>query len=666
MYAYVCSATLKFDQMVTDYEVWRNDTGAILNTFAAVEQATVERIKNAYEKAIKRGKLRMRPLSGGDAWDEFYFVLTDSEVLVMEKNSSGQMEVFDLYEIHPSCSVFETNLGPFAFELVTSSKVLHVMSDSRESTTAWIHAIRNSISNSVPKADDPLLQAALNRLEEDVFYDVSFHEDKPLGVVLERSGEWAIVKLSNFRDTGVSIGSALTSINGESCILKPYAATIDKLKNWRPPLHLGFRRAPKKTGFLVKLARQRRGSNAKNWKRRFFVLEEGRLVYKEVDSADSPIKGDVSLMGSAVSLVSSVETGKFFCFRVVSGVTSLTMQGETLDEMMDWASCLYHAIAIANGGAHILGIERKRVDEEEARIRAKQAAIAEKARLEQERLETEAREKAEREARAKAAEEEAIRRQALAEAERLKLEEADRKQQAIEKANGQLKYAMGLADMKALSQAIEEVNTCEFITEVTLLPDATSLLLQLTERESARLEATKHLDEVLSAVTFDSLSELSEAIDRAETSNVDFELINSSRSKLSSMRHEKAMIDNVKRSMTSACEARSTSAIEEALNSAGSINYSGPELTVAQQLLVELMQEEERRIQEENERLAAEAALLDAEMEAANNENVTTDASQPQVDDDEEEYEDRNPKENSEDEREPEVRVTLFSQIDLL
>jgi hypothetical protein len=304
------------------------------------------------------------------------------------------MEVFDLYEIHPSCSVFETNLGPFAFELVTSSKVLHVMSDSIESTTAWIHAIRNSIANSVPKADDPLLQAALNRLEEDVFYDVSFHEDKPLGLLLERSGEWAIVKLSNFRDTGISIGSALTSINGESCILKPYAATIDKLKNWRPPLHLGFRRAPKKSGFLVKLARQRRGSNSKNWKRRFFVLEEGRLVSKEVDSADSPIKGNVSLMGSAVSLVSSVETGKFFCFRVVSGITSLTMQGETLDEMMDWASCLYHAIAIANGGAHILGIERKRVDEEEARIRANQAAIAEKARLEQERLETEAREKA--------------------------------------------------------------------------------------------------------------------------------------------------------------------------------------------------------------------------------------------------------------------------------
>jgi hypothetical protein len=64
----------------------------------------------------------------------------------------------------------------------------------------WIHAIRTwSIAHRQPEIDDPLLQAeaALVRMEADVFYEFSFHEtNKPLGVVLERSGEWAIVRLS--------------------------------------------------------------------------------------------------------------------------------------------------------------------------------------------------------------------------------------------------------------------------------------------------------------------------------------------------------------------------------------------------------------------------------------------------------------------------------------
>src|SRR3546814_20048468 len=77
------------------------------------------------------------------------------------------------------------------------------------------------------------------------------------------------------------------------------------------------------------------------------------------------MKGEVQLMGSAVSLVSYAETGQYFCFRVVAGITSLVMQGLTVDDMMDWASTLYHAIAIANGGAYLLEMERNRLASEE-------------------------------------------------------------------------------------------------------------------------------------------------------------------------------------------------------------------------------------------------------------------------------------------------------------
>jgi hypothetical protein len=581
----------------------------------------VKRIENAYENATKRGKLRMRPAKGGDIWDEYYFVLTMSELVVMDKKSDGQMEVVDLYEIHPNCSVFETNLGLYAFELVTPKKVLHVMSDSRESSSAWIHAIRASISNSTPEENDPLLTAALAKLDEDIFYDVSFLEDKPLGVVLERSGEWAIVKLSNSRDTGVSVGSALTSINGESCVLKSYAQTIERLKNWRPPLHLGFRRAPRKTGYLVKLSRQRRGNTQKNWQRRFFSLGDGRLMYKETETA-TEVKGDVPLMGSAVSLVPSSETGKFFCFRLVSGVTSLTIQGETMDEMMDWASTLFHAIAIANGGSHILGLERKRVEAELARQRAREEAIAAKQRAEAEALrikqETEARLRAEEEARRKAIEEETKRRAALAEEERLRLEALDRKQKEIDDAIRLLNSAMADLNISALNEAIASVDSSPHKEEITLLSDAKSLVADLQAKEEAarraQAEAQTTLQTEFNNASIDSLESFALAISRAEEHKVDQTLVDDSRNKLITLRKEKAMNDEVKASLESAIAFASIDSLIEALMSAATINLQDQLVDAAQALLAQLQVEEEKRKAEENARLAAEAAVLDAEM----------------------------------------------------
>jgi hypothetical protein len=621
------SLGLRFDQNNHEYVIWKNGIDAILSKYAAFEKATVERLENAYENATKRGKLRMRPQKGGDIWDEYYFVLTATELLVMEKNSENQMVVIDLYEIHPNCSVFETNLGHYAFELVTSKKVLHVMSDSRESTAAWINAIRTSIANSQPETDDPLLQAALVRMEEDVFYDVSFHEDKPLGVVLERSGEWAIVKLSNHRETGVSIGSALTSINGESCILKSYSHTIEKLKNWKPPLHLGFRRAPKKTGYLVKLSRQRRGNSQKNWKERYFVLDEGRLVYKENNTPDSPIKGDVPLMGSAVSLISSTETGKFFCFRVVSGVTSLVMQAMTMDDMMDWASTLYHAIAIANGGAHILNIEKKRSDEEQARQKAREEAAAAKlaAEVEAERVkaEAEAKAKAEEEARRKAAEEEAIRRAAMAEEERLKLEAAERKQRKLDEAQDMLASAMLLEESTSLATAIAHVIAIDDLSpdEVSNFAEAQQLVEIFRAREEAQRKAKadseQALTNALASSTVDAFDQLNTAIMAADDANADQELINTARTQLINLRKEKAMIDEVRGILNSAIAYEMVPSLAEAIETAGSIGYKGAEVGQAQALLNRLQEEEKKRVEEENARLAAEAAALDAEMAAA-------------------------------------------------
>lgn len=105
-------------------------------------------------------------------------------------------------------------------------------------------------------------------------------------------------------------------------------------------------------------------------------MAEGRLMYRENADPTSALKGDMPLMGSAVSLMPAKETGKYYCFRLVSGVTSLVMQAESVEDMMDWASTLYHASFIANGGNHIVGLQRaraahqKKKEEEAAKLEA--------------------------------------------------------------------------------------------------------------------------------------------------------------------------------------------------------------------------------------------------------------------------------------------------------
>lgn len=618
--------------------MWKRAITKVLEKFSAAEEEAHRRIEHAYENATKRGKLRLRPAKGGDIWDEFYFVLTMNELLVMEKNDDGQMEVMDVHDIHPSCSVFETNLGLYAFELVTAKRVLHVMSDSREGTAAWIHAIRTSIANSQPENNDPLLQAAMIRLEDDVFYDVSFVEDKPLGVVLERSGEWAVVKLSNVRDTGVSIGSALTSINGDSCVLKTYSQTIDLLKNWKPPLTLGFRRPPALSGYMVKLSRQRRGNSQKNWQKRFFCLSEGRLMYKESESTPV-VKGDVPLMGSAVSLVSSTETGKFFCFRLVSGVTSLVMQGETLDEMMEWASTLYHAIAVANGGSHILGVERQRVGKELEKERVRQEAVEQRRLAEEQR----AREAAEALAKAKAREQARIQaekdRAEMEEAEKQRLEVADKKQRDIEDATDLLNLALAKMDLSSIEEAVKFVETMPVASEVDILSDTREKAKEMRDKEEAAKVAKDQATETLNTVantatpTAGSLNDLSNALTAAEEVYVDQDAIDSARTKLIKLRKERVANDEVSDLLANALAARNQESIVEALMAAAIIDYSSPSVTEAQNLLATLQAEEKRRQQEEEARLVAEELAL--EITLAKDNEAAAQKTMEQIDEDE-------------------------------
>lgn len=354
------------------YKEWAERLSKIIKKFTKTERTTLKRIENADYNAVLRGTLLMKD-GNNNKYVTRNFILSSTDVLVLDF-VDGIMEVVDLFEIRPDCSV--TLTGPaeneqYDFEFVSSSGPLSLRAESKEEAEMWVSELHKVISNSNPEVADPLFHAALKRIREDNLYDVQFTDNNFIrggqdvfhsatssaaasgGITIEKRGEWAIVtNVANNRLTRVTIGSAVTSINGQSVMLLPFTTVLHMLHTTKTPMTVTFRSAPVRTGELMKLARNGSGT----WNARYFMLGEGKLQYK--DSTQSIIKGDISLHKASITLLSPSDTGKYFCFQVISAGNILTLCAVTKDEMMAWAEDIYHGIAIANGGGHILSVER--------------------------------------------------------------------------------------------------------------------------------------------------------------------------------------------------------------------------------------------------------------------------------------------------------------------
>lgn len=346
-------------QMKTDEEreLWQAAIMEVLSKLASRDDLASKRGLENDEKVILNGKLATQQNKTSANWSQFYYALTSSALYQAKEENSA--EALNVFLLEPSCSVYATTLHPNAFELVTSHTVLHLYAATKIDSQSWIAALRKVISNSTGLNSDPLLNAAKRiQISE---YSVTYHTKRKLNIVLERAAEWAIVKSAKDPQSIITEGSALIRVNKVSTILSKYDETIRMLTDWKPPLVLTFALAPEKRGWLAKQARGRRGS-AKNWKLRYFVLQAGKLAYY-TDNKETPatMKDSIFLMGCAVSLISRDDSGYNFCFRVNFGVGDIIMQATTLEEMVQWASTLYHAIAIANGGGYLLDGERQRV-----------------------------------------------------------------------------------------------------------------------------------------------------------------------------------------------------------------------------------------------------------------------------------------------------------------
>lgn len=317
------------------------------------------------------GMLGYRNSNQAEVWPVKKIVLTHGNELIIVNTSSLIESIEERVQLDADTQVVQTQLQQHSFQIVTFSKIIHLCGYTRKEIVPWIEAIKEISVVESKKGGDLnmqllnklLLREALKLSDDDEYYDVTYEELKPLGIALYRGNNWAIVKISNFKDTGVRVGSVLTAINHDIVLFENYQDVISQLKNWAPPLTLTFRRAPEKRGYLMKKCFKRRQDEKLTvfWRKRHFELAEGKLSYKDNDNLDSKIRREINLIDASISLIPSGDNQ--FYFRVMSGIIEFTMKAADIHELVEWATTLKHAIEIANGGAAIIDYMKKKMSD---------------------------------------------------------------------------------------------------------------------------------------------------------------------------------------------------------------------------------------------------------------------------------------------------------------
>ncbi|CAN0446740.1 unnamed protein product, partial [Hapterophycus canaliculatus] len=101
---------------------------------------------------LLKGDLATRPKSGDGPWRPAHYVLEKGRLLVFEDRHHVRPK--QVHKIAPSCSVFETNLKAYSFEVVVAGLVLHLQGCSFEDSLRWIATLKAAINNSPPDDSD--------------------------------------------------------------------------------------------------------------------------------------------------------------------------------------------------------------------------------------------------------------------------------------------------------------------------------------------------------------------------------------------------------------------------------------------------------------------------------------------------------------------------------
>ncbi|CAE7493751.1 unnamed protein product, partial [Symbiodinium microadriaticum] len=188
----------------------------------------------------------------------------------------------------------------------------------------------------------------------------------------------------------------------------------------------------------------------------------------------------------------------------------------------------------------------------------------------------------------------------------------------LDTAAAELTSALASMDLSAINAAVAIISASDIAGEVPLLADARAVAVSIAEKEAEKArekaEAESNLRVAVSAASVATVDALAVAVEAADQTAADSELVNTARDILIDLRKERAVIDEVKSELSVAISFEGMNSLVEALMSAATINLQDPLVEEAQAVLAKLQAAEERRVAEEEARLAAEAAALDADL----------------------------------------------------
>ena len=338
---------------------WMN---AILHAISSKQiMSILPPVPSGFSNTDLDGFLSMR-LPGG-VWIQHYFVLTKDTLHRIQQDESTHKTSSKQFVLTPNTLVSSTNLNTFSFEVVTFTDVLHLNAPSKDAKAQWVATIRGLVAAiKTYSKENKLQKAALTR--DCTYYNVLFRSTNSPGLIMERRGDLAIVaKVTRSLRHRVFTGSVLIAVNKEPVVNQPYEFILNMLSDWRPPLTLRFMAPPTKKGWLqVEVypspyasrhqnksprSRSKLPKNQSWFEQAFVEVNAGQLIIHNGGSSDTTSSNSdndiLPLRGSAISLIDPKDVhNKSYCFRLMSGLESITLQASSQREMMDWATMLVH------------------------------------------------------------------------------------------------------------------------------------------------------------------------------------------------------------------------------------------------------------------------------------------------------------------------------------
>ena len=112
--------------------------------------------------------------------------LTDTALVIIQSvDGDDHFKIVEEHHLRPECTVKQTLLKTFSFQFVTLNKILHFATDTEEQCEFWLTSLSDAIKGCAPTTEpdnssEVLYRESLNKISQDVYYDVYFPEKKPL------------------------------------------------------------------------------------------------------------------------------------------------------------------------------------------------------------------------------------------------------------------------------------------------------------------------------------------------------------------------------------------------------------------------------------------------------------------------------------------------------